>query len=67
MLAGWHSSKVSKIECGKQTPSEDDIRTWCLYSGAPDQADDLIVTVRDIEAMYVEWRRRLRTGTKARQ
>jgi transcriptional regulator with XRE-family HTH domain len=66
-LAGWHSSKVSKIEYGKQTPSEDDIRVWCLHSGTPEQADDLIVTARDIEAMYVEWRRRLRTGTKARQ
>jgi transcriptional regulator with XRE-family HTH domain len=66
-LAGWHSSKVSKIEYGKQTPSEDDIRVWCLHSGAPEQAADLIVTARDIEAMYVEWRRRLRTGTKARQ
>jgi transcriptional regulator with XRE-family HTH domain len=66
-LAGWHSSKVSKVEYGKQTPSEDDIREWCLHSGISDQADDLIVAARDIEAMYVEWRRRLRTGTKARQ
>ncbi|MGH8965436.1 MAG: helix-turn-helix domain-containing protein, partial [Actinomycetes bacterium] len=27
--AGWHSSKVSKIEYGRQTPAEDDIRVWC--------------------------------------
>jgi transcriptional regulator with XRE-family HTH domain len=67
VLAGWHSSKVSKIEYGKQTPSEEDIRAWCRLCRAEDQADDLIVTVRDIEAMYVEWRRRLRTGTRARQ
>jgi transcriptional regulator with XRE-family HTH domain len=67
ILAGWHSSKVSKIEYGKQTPSEDDIRVWCRLCDVLEQADDLIVTVRDIEAMYVEWRRRLRTGTKARQ
>lgn len=66
-LAGWHSSKVSKIEYGKQGPSEDDIRVWCRLCRAEDQATDLIVTVRDIEAMYVEWRRRLLTGTKARQ
>jgi transcriptional regulator with XRE-family HTH domain len=66
-LAGWHSSKVSKIEYGKQVPSEQDIHLWCRLSGTPEQADDLIVTARDIEAMYVEWRRRLRTGTKARQ
>lgn len=66
-LAGWHSSKVSKIEYGKQTPSEDDIRRWCQHCGVPDQADDLIATVRNIESMYVEWRRRLRTGTRRRQ
>jgi transcriptional regulator with XRE-family HTH domain len=66
-LAGWHSSKVSKIEYGKQNPSEEDIRVWCRLCDATDQAADLIVTVRDIEAMYVEWRRRLLTGTKARQ
>lgn len=66
-LAGWHSSKVSKIEYGKQAPSEDDIRTWCQHTRASDQIPDLIATVRHIEAMYVEWRRMLGTGTKRRQ
>lgn len=66
-LAGWHSSKVSKIEYGRQTPSEEDIRVWCDHSLAVDQVADLIATVRHIEAMYVEWRRTLRTGTKRRQ
>ncbi|GAB1693262.1 helix-turn-helix domain-containing protein [Krasilnikovia sp. M28-CT-15] len=66
-LAGWHSSKVSKIEYGKQSPTENDVRTWCQLCRAEDQADDLTVAARDIETMYVEWRRRLRTGTKARQ
>lgn len=66
-LAGWHSSKVSKIEYGKQTPSEDDIRTWCLHTNSGDHVTDLIATVRHIEAMYVEWRRMLGTGTRRRQ
>ncbi|MGH3913442.1 MAG: helix-turn-helix domain-containing protein [Pseudonocardiaceae bacterium] len=66
-LAGWHSSKVSKIEYGKQAPSEADIRTWCRHTGANDQVTDLIATVRHIEAMYVEWRRMLGTGTRRRQ
>ncbi|WP_433793920.1 helix-turn-helix domain-containing protein [Actinoplanes sp. CA-252034] len=66
-LAGWDSSKISKIEYGKQAPSADDIHVWCRACGAADQADDLVITARDIEAMYVEWRRRLRTGTRARQ
>lgn len=66
-LTGWHNSKISKIEYGKQTPSEDDIRAWCQQCGSLDQVPDLIATVRNIEAMYVEWRRMLRTGTKRRQ
>lgn len=66
-LAGWQSSKVSKIEYGKQVPSEEDIHAWCHYAGASDQVPDLIATVRNIEAMYVEWRRMLGTGTRRRQ
>lgn len=66
-LAGWNSSKISKIEYGKQTPTEDDIRVWCHHCEAPDQIPDLIATVRNIEAMYTEWRRALRVGTKRRQ
>lgn len=66
--AGWNnSSKVSKIEHGKQTPSEDDIRAWCDHTGAKTQIPDLIATVRNIEAMYVEWRRMLEVGTRRRQ
>ena len=66
-LAGWHSSKVSKIEYGKQAPSEDDIRLWCRNANATNQVADLIATVRNIEAMYIEWRRMLGTGTRRRQ
>lgn len=66
-LAGWHSSKVSKIEYGKQTPSEDDIRVWCRLTSADKQIPDLIAAVRNIESMYVEWRRMLSVGTRRRQ
>lgn len=67
LRSGWHSSKVSKIEYGKQTPSEKDLYVWCKQTGALDQLQDLTAAVRDIEVMYVEWRRRLRTGTRRRQ
>ncbi|MGH3722204.1 MAG: helix-turn-helix domain-containing protein [Pseudonocardiaceae bacterium] len=66
-LAGWDSSKVSKIEYGKQTPTEDDIRAWCRHCQAVDQIPDLIATVRNIESMYTEWRRVCRAGTHRRQ
>lgn len=56
-LAGWHPSKVSRTEYGKQTPSENDIRTWCRHTEAVDQIPDLIATVRNVEAAYAEYRR----------
>ncbi|HEX7660633.1 MAG TPA: helix-turn-helix transcriptional regulator [Pseudonocardiaceae bacterium] len=66
-LAGWHSSKISKIEYGKQAPTEDDIRVWCEHTGAQQQIPDLLATVRHLEAMYIEWRRMLAAGTRHRQ
>lgn len=66
-LAGWHSSKVSKIEYGRQTPSEEDVRSWCHHTSAPVQIPELIAAVRHVESMYAEWRRMLRVGTRRRQ
>ena len=66
-LAGWQLPKVSKIEHGRQNASEDDIRVWCRSCHAEDQVPDLIATARSIEAMWLEWRRNLHTGTRNRQ
>ncbi len=66
-LAGWHQTKVSKIEYGKTRPTESDIRAWCAHTGNDDQVPDLIATVRNIESAYLEWRRVLGAGTKRRQ
>lgn len=66
-LTGWQLSKVSRIEHGRRNASEDDIRTWCRHCNAQDQIPELIATVRNIEAMWLEWRRTLQTGTKMRQ
>ena len=66
-LAGWHESKTSKIEYGRQTPSETDLRAWCAHTDSLDQLPDLVATLRNIEAAYLEWRRVLGTGTRRRQ
>ncbi|WP_245839005.1 helix-turn-helix domain-containing protein [Nocardia donostiensis] len=66
-LAGWHQSKVSKIEYGKTKPTDADIRAWCEHTKSVDQVADLIATVRNMEASYLEWRRVLGAGTKRRQ
>jgi transcriptional regulator with XRE-family HTH domain len=60
----WHFTKVSKLENGARSPSEDDIRTWCHACNATDQIPDLIATVRNIEAMYLEYRRQMQAGLK---
>ncbi|MBF6297828.1 helix-turn-helix transcriptional regulator [Nocardia amamiensis] len=56
-LAGWHSSKVSKIEYGKQTATEEDLRTWCIHTSAADQIPDLIANLRNVETAYLEQKR----------
>ena len=63
----WQPSKISKIEHGKQTPSEADLQAWCTQCGAAGELDDLIAAVRAIETQFAEWRRILRSGTKRRQ
>ncbi|MFJ1455130.1 helix-turn-helix domain-containing protein [Nocardia sp. N2S4-5] len=65
--AGWHQTKVSKIEYGKTKPTEEDIRVWCSHTDSENQVPDLIATVRNIESAYLEWRRVLGTGVKRRQ
>jgi transcriptional regulator with XRE-family HTH domain len=64
---GWHFTKVSKLEHGVQSPSEDDLAEWCQVCKAEDQVDDLIASVRAIESMYIEWRRALRFGMRHNQ
>jgi transcriptional regulator with XRE-family HTH domain len=55
-ICGWHFTKVSRLEHGIQSPSEEDLAEWCHACEAADQVDDLITCVRAIESMYVEWR-----------
>ncbi|WP_324189252.1 helix-turn-helix domain-containing protein [Nocardia otitidiscaviarum] len=64
---GWHESKVSKIEYGKTAPAESDLRAYCTHTGAEDQLPDLIATLRNLDAAYIEWRRVLAAGTRHRQ
>ncbi len=63
----WQPSKVSKLENGRQTPSEADIHAWCAAVGKPEEAADLVAALRAMETLYAEWRRQLRLGTRTRQ
>ncbi|WP_067484856.1 helix-turn-helix domain-containing protein [Actinomadura hibisca] len=66
-LSGIHFTKISRIENGRQNPSEDDIRAWCASCEAGAQVPDLIATLRGIEGMWLEWQRQLRGGLKRLQ
>lgn len=61
---GWHFTKVSKLENGDRSPSEDDIRAWCAACGAGDQVPDLIATVRHVASVHHEYRRQMAAGMK---
>jgi len=64
---GWHPSKVSKVEGGKQTPSEADIGAWARACGQPELTEELVATLRTLEGQYVEFRRMFRAGQRATQ
>ncbi|GAA4225020.1 helix-turn-helix transcriptional regulator [Actinomadura meridiana] len=62
LACGWHESKVSKVEAGKQGVSDDDIRAWCGACGTEAEADGVIRLNRRADKAYVEWRRAMRGG-----
>ena len=62
--AGWHEAKTSKIEHGKQQPSEADLRTWCAVCSATALLPELIAELRSVDSMWLDWRRVERTGLR---
>lgn len=64
---GWHPSKVSKLELGRQTATVADLTLWAQVCGSPQLAAELIAQRRALETHYTTWRRRLAAGTRARQ
>jgi hypothetical protein len=50
-LAGWHGSKVSKIEHNVRAPSAQDVKTWVTHCAAPDQLPDLLAVLQTVEGM----------------
>lgn len=67
-LAGWHESKVSKIEHARQPPSVEDIKAWCNHCGALGHvAEELVAALHAAEGMWVEWQRMERSGLRQAQ
>ena len=58
----WQASKVSKIENGKQTPTDDDITDWTRVTHSEQEAGSLLVSLHTLEVQHAEWQRVLRAG-----
>jgi transcriptional regulator with XRE-family HTH domain len=63
----WPPSKVSKLENGRQTPTDDDIRRWTAITRSEDQAQALLASLHTIELQHAEWKRQFKAGLAPHQ
>lgn len=63
----WPPSKVSKLENGRQTPTDDDVRDWTRVTGSQGEAEALLAKLHTLETQHAEWQRLLRHGARAHQ
>ncbi|AZM46554.1 transcriptional regulator [Streptomyces sp. WAC 06738] len=59
---GWAQSKVSKLENGRQTATEADLRAWARGVGQPQAAEELLARLHALETHARSWRRQLTAG-----
>ncbi|MET8409684.1 helix-turn-helix transcriptional regulator [Streptomyces sp. NPDC005195] len=61
-LLDWPQAKVSKLETGRQTATDDDVTAWAAAVGAPETAAELAARLQGLETQTRSWRRQLRAG-----
>jgi transcriptional regulator with XRE-family HTH domain len=61
---GFHYTKVSRVENGGQSLSDNDIRAWCAACGADSQVPDLIAQMRAVDTLYRDYRHAARRGLR---
>ncbi len=69
-LAGalsWPPSKISKLEIGNQTPTDNDIRAWTRATNAETETEGLLASLHTLEIQHAEWKRLLKTGLRSHQ
>ncbi|MDG9719266.1 helix-turn-helix transcriptional regulator [Streptomyces sp. DH24] len=59
---GWQQSKVSKLENGRRTPTDDDLRAWAEATGQPAVFGELSARLKGFESQIRSWRRQLAAG-----
>jgi transcriptional regulator with XRE-family HTH domain len=63
----WPASKVSKLENGRQTPSDEDIRDWTRITSSESETEALLASLHTLETQHAEWQRQLRGGLRPHQ
>lgn len=63
----WPASKVSKLENGKQTPTEADIRDWTAATNSGNEAAGLLASLNTLNVQHAEWRRMFQGGLHPHQ
>lgn len=63
----WPPSKVSKLENGRQTPTDDDIRGWTQATNSVGETEALLASLHTLEVQHAEWQRQLKVGLKPHQ
>jgi hypothetical protein len=58
---------VSKLENGRQTPSDDDVRAWTRATDSDTEAEALLASLHTLEIQHAEWQRQLRVGLRPHQ
>jgi transcriptional regulator with XRE-family HTH domain len=64
---GWDPSKVSKLERGKQMPSETDLIAWLTATDATADLEPMREHLRQLRIAHGVWRRQVRAGHRVRQ
>jgi transcriptional regulator with XRE-family HTH domain len=64
---GWPASKISKLENGRQTPTDGDLRAWANATGAEKVVVELVASLHTLESQHAEWRRQRRGGLRSHQ
>ncbi|MET7775360.1 helix-turn-helix transcriptional regulator [Streptomyces mirabilis] len=66
---GWQTSKVSRLQNGKQTPTRADLTGWARTIGRLDVEGELhgLLATLDMKQRHRSWRRQLAGGHRGRQ
>ncbi len=63
LRAGWQASKVSRLELGRQRPTDGDLDVWASTCGAsPSALAQLKTLLGEVTSIHQQWRRRMATG-----